>query len=133
MALERENVKPVLAVILAALFAQAQAPKKMAGRIRIETAPSGAIRFTPAEIVAWAGDTIHWFNDTDEAHEPGVIRKDGAFVAFLETPVAPRSASAVFSPFARINAEKNQIAFTIHYVCRRHRNEQGTIEVQPTP
>ena len=77
MALERENVKPVLAVILAALFAQAQAPKKMAGRIRIETAPSGAIRFTPAEIVAWAGDTIHWFNDTDEAHEPGVIRKDG--------------------------------------------------------
>jgi len=91
------------------------------------------VRFSPPELVAWAGDQIHWFNDTSDLHEPGVIRQDGTFVSFLEEPVATRATSAVFSPFARIDKNNQQIPFTIRYVCGRHRGEQGAIQVIPTP
>jgi plastocyanin len=91
------------------------------------------MRFSPAEVVTWAGDQVHWFNETGELHEPGVIRNDGTFVAFLEEPVAAGAASSVFSSLPRLNKENKQIAFTIHYVCGRHRNEQGAIQVIPAP
>ena len=126
-------MQPLLAAVLLAAFASGQAPRSIAGRIRVERNPSGAARFGPAEVVAWAGDPIHWFNDTAESHEPGIIRKDGTFVAFLEEPLLPGTVSAVFSPMARIDDKQNQIAFTIHYVCGLHRGEQGVIQVIPTP
>jgi plastocyanin len=127
-------MKPILAVILLAALANSEPPAKMAGRVRIEQTESGTVRFTPAEIVAWAGQQIHWFNDTGEVHEPGVLKKDGTFVPFLEEPVAARNSSAVFSPLARIDDKtKKQVAFTIEYVCARHRDEKGTIQVIPTP
>ena len=126
-------MKRISAALLFIALAQGQAPRTMAGRIRIEKTPAGTLRFYPAEIVAWAGDQIHWFNATGEIHEPGVIRKDGRFVAFLEEPLAAGAVSAVFSPLARIDRDDKQIAFTIHYVCGRHRGEQGVIQVIPTP
>ena len=126
-------VKSTFAAILLAALAQSQSPRPIAGRIRIEKSDAGAVRFTPTEIVAWAGDPIHWFNDTGEVHEPGVLRKDGTFVAFLEKPVAARNVSSVFSPLARIDDSKKMTAFTIRYVCGRHRDEQGSIQVIPTP
>ena len=126
-------MKLFLAVLLLTVFAQGQAPRSIAGRIRIEKATAGTSRFSPAEVVAWSGDQIHWYNDTAEPHEPGVLRKDGSFVAFLEEPVAAGAASGVFSSLARIDDSKKQIAFTIHYVCGRHRSEQGTIQVIPAP
>jgi plastocyanin len=126
-------LKPLLTACLLALFAQAQPPRSMAGRIRIEKTSAGSIRFTPAEVVAWAGDQIHWYNQTAEVHDPGVIRKDGTFVSFLEEPVAPGAPSGVFSSLARVNTAKKQIPFSIRYVCGRHPNEQGTIQVIPAP
>jgi hypothetical protein len=126
-------VKPLLAAALFAVFAQGQAPGPILGRIRIEKTATGTFRFTPPEIVAWAGDQLHWCNETGVAHEPGVVNKDGSFVPFLEEPLAPQSVSAVFSPPARIDDSRKFVAFTIHYVCGRHRNEEGTIQVIPTP
>ena len=126
-------MRPIWAVMLLAAFAHGESSVPVAGRICIEKTPSGAVRFRPPELVAWAGDQIHWFNDTSEPHDPGVWRKDGKFVSFLEEPVAAGSTSAVFSPFARIDKSNNQIAFTIQYSCRKHRNEKGVIQVIPTP
>jgi plastocyanin len=126
-------VRELFAAVVVAIFAQAQTPQSIAGRIRIERTSAGKMRFNPAEIVAWAGSQIHWYNTTAEAHDPGVIKEDGSFVAFLEEPVAAGAASAVFSPLARIDDNGKLIAFTIHYVCGRHRNEQGAIQVIPTP
>jgi plastocyanin len=125
-------LKLLVAVVVLAAFAQGQNPNPIAGRIRIERTLGGD-QFGPAEIVVWAGDLIHWSNETGEVHEPGVLRRDGAFVAFLERPVAPGTTSAVFSPLARVDASDNQVGFTIHYVCGRHRNEKGVIQVVPTP
>jgi plastocyanin len=126
-------LKPICAAIVCAVFVQAQSPRPIAGRIRIERTATGAVRFAPAEVVAWSGDLIHWHNETSEAHEPGVLRNDGTFVAFLETPVAARSGSSIFSPLARLDDSKSQVPFTIHYLCGRHRGEQGVIQVIPTP
>lgn len=126
-------MKAALAVALLAAFAQGQAPHPMAGRIRIEKTQSGKVRFGPPEIVAWAGEQIHWYNDTGEPHEPGILKRDGSFVAFLDEPVAPGSSSAVFSPFARIDDNRKLIPFTITYVCGLHREEQGVIQVIPVP
>jgi len=126
-------VKAVPAVILLAVLAWGETPRPIAGRIRIEKTASGAVRFSPAETVVWAGGQLHWFNGTAEAHEPGVIRKDGSFVAFLDEPVAGRAASGVFSPQPRIDSAGKQVPFTLHYVCGRHREEQGDIQVIPTP
>src|SRR5262245_52636028 len=126
-------MKSIFAAILLAALAHSQSPRPIAGRIRIEKTAAGAARFAPAELVAWAGESIHWFNDTAEAHEPGVLKKDGTFVAFLEEPVTARSVSSVFSPLARINESEKMISFTIRYVCGRHREEQGVIQVIPTP
>ncbi len=125
-------MRVLVAATLLAVFAQGQTSRPVAGRIRIERTESGA-RFAPAEIVAWAGDQIHWFNNTDQLHDPGVLNKDGVFVPFLEEPVAAHATSAVFSPLARIDKDKKMIAFAIPYVCRRHPNEKGTIQVIPTP
>jgi hypothetical protein len=118
---------------LFAAFAQGESPPAISGRIRIEKTASGAVRFAPAEIVAWAGDPIHWHNDTGEIHEPGVVKKDGTFVAFLEEPIASHGVSSVFSPLARLDESKKQLTFVIQYKCRRHRDEQGVIQVIPTP
>jgi plastocyanin len=126
-------VKPICAAIVFAVFAQSQAAPPIAGRIRIEKTAAGAVRFAPAEVVAWSGDLIHWYNETGEAHEPGVLNSDGTFVAFLEAPVAARSGSSVFSPLARVDDSGKQVPFTIRYVCGRHRGEQGVIQVIPTP
>ena len=126
-------MKLIWAIVLLAVFACGEPTPPIAGRIVIEKSPSGAVRFRPPELVAWAGDQIHWFNDTPEPHDPGVWRKDGKFVSFLEEPITAGSTSAVFSPFARIDKANNQIAFTIQYTCRRHRNEKGVIQVVPTP
>ncbi len=126
-------MKLFCAAVICALFAQAQAPRPVAGRIRIEKSPLGVSRFSPAEVVAWAGQQIHWFNDTGEPHEPGVLNKDGVFVGFLEAPVPSRATSAVFSPLARIDESQKQIPFTIRYVCGRHPGEHGIIQVIPTP
>ncbi|MEO8592712.1 MAG: hypothetical protein ABI759_05295 [Candidatus Solibacter sp.] len=123
----------LIAATCLAFLAQGQSSRPVAGRIRIEKTASGPVRFAPAEIVAWAGDQIHWFNDTGELHEPGILKKDGAFVAFLEEPVAVHATSAVFSPLARIDKGKKQIAFTIPYFCRLHPGEKGIIQVIPTP
>jgi plastocyanin len=117
-----------------AVLTPAEVPHKISGRIRIEKLASGKVRFGPPEIVAWAGDQVHWYNDTNEPHEPGVIRSDGTFVAFLEEPVAAKTSSAVFSPFARIDQEsRRMVPFSIHYVCGLHPEEQGVIQVIPTP
>jgi plastocyanin len=126
-------VRALFAAVLLTFFAQAQTQKSIADRIRIEKAPAGKMRFSPVEIVAWAGAQIHWYNTTAEAHEPGILKEDGRFVAFLEEPVAAGAASAVFSPLARIDEKGNLIPFTIHYICGLHRNEQGSIQVIPTP
>ncbi len=122
-----------VAAILLALFVHGQSSRPVAGRIRIEKSVSGEVRFRPAEIVAWAGDQIHWFNNTDELHDPGVLNQKGEFVAFLEEPVARHATSGVFSPLARIDKDNKMISFAIQYVCRRHPNEKGTIQVIPTP
>jgi hypothetical protein len=126
-------MKPFWAFVLFAAFARCQNTHPIAGRVRIEKTAAGVVRFYPAEVVAWAGDQIHWFNDTADLHEPGVINKDGSFVSLLEEPLSPKSVSAVFSPLARCDNSDKQIAFTIRYVCGRHRNEQGVIQVIPTP
>ena len=126
-------MRPIFAAILFAAFAQSESPRAISGRIRIEKTASGAVRFAPAELVAWAGDPIHWHNDTGEILEPGVVKKDGTFIAFLEDPIAARSVSSVFSPLARLDDSKKQLTFTIKYICRRHRDEQGVIQVIPTP
>ena len=123
----------MFAAVVVGTLALAQAPHSIAGRIRIEKLPSGKVRFGPPEITAWAGDQIHWYNDTSDPHEPGVIRSDGRFIPFLEEPVASKSSSAVFSPFARIDSTNRMIPFSIHYVCGLHRDEQGVIQVIPTP
>jgi plastocyanin len=126
-------MRAFVAAVLLAASVQGQPAKPIAGRIRIERIASGATRFAPAEIVAWAGDQIHWFNNTDEPHDPGVLNKDGVFVPFLEQPLAAHATSDVFSPLARIDKDQKMIAFSIQYVCRRHPNEKGTIQVIPTP
>jgi hypothetical protein len=126
-------VKAFPAAILLVILARGETTRPIAGRIRIEKTASGAVRFSPAETVSWAGGQLHWFNDTAEAHEPGVIRKDGSFVAFLDEPVAPRAVSGVFSPQPRIDSAGKQVPFSIHYVCGRHREEKGDIQVIPTP
>jgi len=126
-------MRAFVAALLFAVFAQGQISRPVAGRIRIERTASGTTRFAPAEIVAWAGDQIHWFNNTDEFHDPGILNKDGVFVAFLEEPLAARATSGVFSPLARIDKENKMIAFAIPYLCRRHPNEKGSIQVIPTP
>ena len=126
-------MKAICATILCAVFAQSQSPRPIAGRIRIERTAAGAVRFAPAEVVAWAGDPIHWYNETGEAHEPGVLRSDGTFVPFLEAPIAARSGSSIFSPLARLDDSKIMVPFTIRYECGRHRGEQGVIQVIPTP
>ena len=126
-------MKPICAAIVFAMFAHSQSPRPIAGRIRIERTPAGAVRFAPAEVVAWSGDLIHWHNDTGEVHEPGVLKSDGTFVAFLEAPIAARSGSSIFSPMARLDASQQQVPFTIRYMCGRHRGEQGIIQVIPTP
>lgn len=123
-------MKLLIAIVVLAAFAQGESP--IAGRIRIERTLGGD-QFGPAEIVVWAGDLVHWSNETGEVHEPGVLRRDGTFVAFLERPVAPGTTSPVFSPLARVDGSDNQVAFTINYVCGRHRNEKGVIQVVPTP
>jgi len=80
------------------------------------------------------GYHIHWYDDTGEPHEPGVIPEHGRCVTFLDEPVAAWSSSSVFSPFARIcNTNKKMVSFTIHYLCGLHRNEEGVIQVIPTP
>ena len=126
-------MKLVFVAILITAFAQGETPRHIAGRIRIEKTAAGVVRFAPLELVAWAGDLIHWYNDTDEAHEPGVIKKDGTFVAFLEELIAARTVSFVFSPLPRIDNAKKQVSFTIKYVCGRHPGEQGVIQIVPTP
>ena len=128
-----KRLAPLVVALLLAIFAQAQPPRTMAGRIRIEKTSAGKTRFGPEEIVAWAGDQLHWHNMTSEAHDPGVVREDGTFVGFLEEPVAAWATSAVFSPLARIDDSQKLKPFTLHYLCGRHRNEQGTIQVIPTP
>jgi len=122
----------MFAALLAAAVL-AQTPRPVACRIRIEKDAAGTAHFAPAELVAWAGDQIHWFNDTTELHDPGVLDKNGKFVPFLEESVAIRATSAVFSPFARINKDGKMIAFTIPYLCRQHPGEKGFIQVIPTP
>jgi plastocyanin len=72
-------VKLFLAAFLLAVLAQGQ--HRSTRRIRIETTSNGTTRFSPREVVAWAGDQIHWHNDTDESHDPGVLRTDGTFVS----------------------------------------------------
>ena len=126
-------MKLLLFAALLAATVLAQTPRPVACRIRLEKNASGETRFAPAELVAWAGDQIHWFNDTTEFHDPGVLDKDGRFVSFLEEPVAIRSTSSVFSPFARINKDGKMVAFTIPYLCRQHPGEKGIIQVIPTP
>jgi plastocyanin len=129
----RETLKAFVAAMLLVLLAQAQSSRPVAGRIRIERTATGVARFAPAEIVVWAGDHIHWFNNTGELHEPGVFNKDGVFVPFLEAPLAAQATSGVFSPLARIDKKGNMVAFSIPFVCRRHPHETGTIQVVPTP
>lgn len=97
---------------------------------RIEIRSSG---FTPEKITCWAGDQISWRNDSREPHELGVVNKDGKFVGFFETTLAPGAVSGVYSPSLRYDEKNKQQTYAIDYVCRLHPHERGTIVVNPVP
>jgi plastocyanin len=98
---------------------------------RIEIRADGVV--SPASIACWAGDQLSWRNTTPEAHELGVVNADGKFVGFFDAPLDPGQVSAVFTPSLRLNAEKKQEPYTLHYTCRLHPRERGTIIVNPVP
>ena len=123
----RSSVYALLAVAIAAMLTGAPAN-------RIEILPSGEKGgFLPSVITVWAGDQLSIRNVTAEDHEPGVINKDGKFVGFLPRPLKAGAVSSVFSPTPAVD-EKNIVhKYSIHYVCRLHKNEQGDITVIPAP
>ena len=106
---------------------------KAPARLIFISRSADGVKFNPPLVKVWAGDTIHWRNTTGELHEPGVLNEKGGFVPFQDAPIAAHSGSHIFSPMPRLNADKKQIEFEIHYHCRKHPGEQGTIKVQPTP
>jgi plastocyanin len=124
-------------LVLIAVFCQAaQQPRAERGtrQIAIERSPRGeSSSFTPATITVWAGDLVTWKNLTMEDHDPGVVNKDGSFVGFFAAPLKPGTMSQVFSPGAELDKDNKQIPYTIPYLCKLHRGEQGTIQVVPTP
>ena len=105
-------------------------------RIEIVPSPPTGAAFGPPEVTVWGGGQIHWSNRTAQPHQPGILNDDGEFVAFLDRALKPGEVSDIFSPMPRINEKsekKEQVAFTIHYLCGLHRDEKGTIHVIPTP
>ena len=123
-------------VLLGAILVCRMGTSRSADRIDIRPSSQTAAAFGPVEVVVWAGGQISWRNHTAEEHQPGVLNDDGRFVGFDAAPLKPGEVSWVFSPKPRINEKsekKEQIAFTIHYVCGLHRAEKGTIHVIPTP
>jgi len=107
--------------------------EKVARQIVIERSSKSGSAFTPSSLMCWAGDQVTWKNVTAEEHNPGVLNKDGSFVPFLAAPLKPGSVSHVFSPLAELDKDNKQVPYTIQYLCSLHRNEQGTIQVTPTP
>ena len=108
---------------------------RSANRIDIQSSAAGAA-FGPPEVTVWAGGQISFKNNTGAEHQPGILNDDGEFVAFEPAILRPGDVSGVFSPMPRIDEKsekKEQLAFTIHYVCGLHRGEKGTINVIPTP
>jgi plastocyanin len=125
---------PAVLMIVGILGSAASVPRaeKVARQIVIKRSGEST-SFTPSALMCWAGDQVTWRNLTTEEHNPGVLNKDETFVAFLETPLKPGSVSHVFSPFAELDKDNKQVPYTIHYRCSLHRNEEGTIQVIPTP
>jgi plastocyanin len=104
----------------------------MAVKVFIENT-TGVTGFSPAKVSVWAGDQISWTNNTEVAHQPGVVNPDGSFASFQATPIMPGEPSDVFSPQAQLDSSGNQQAYPIHYSCQIHPLETGVIQVQVTP
>ena len=104
----------------------------MAVKIFIEKT-AGVTGFNPATVSVWAGDQISWTNNTDVAHQPGVLNLDGSFASFQATPIMPGQPSDVFSPQAQLDGDGNQQPYPINYECQIHPSEKGIIQVQVTP
>jgi plastocyanin len=118
------------------LFGQGEHPPRAqqgARQIAIERSPRGGASFTPTAITVWAGDQVTWKNLTTDDHDPGVLNKDESFVGFFGAPLKPGTMSQVFSPGAELDKDNKQVPYTIRYLCKLHRGEQGTIQVIPTP
>ena len=123
-------------LVLIAVFCQAAQPPRAergARQIAIERSPREETSFTPPSITVWAGDQVTWKNLTMEDHDPGVLNNDGSFVGFFEGPLRPGKMSQVFSPGAELDKDNKQVPYTIRYLCKLHRSEQGSIQVIPTP
>ena len=124
------------AILLGAIFACQMGSARPANRIEIGPSAKSGAGFGPPELTVWAGGQISWSNRTGEEHQPGVLNDDGQFVAFYAEVLKPGAVSDVFSPMPHIDEKskkKEQVAFTIQYVCGIHRAERGTIHVIPTP
>jgi plastocyanin len=122
-------------LLLIAVFCHAAGlprAERAAHQIAIERAARGT-SFTPPTITVWAGDQVTWKNLTTEDHDPGVLNKDESFVGFFAAPLKPGTMSQVFSPGAELDKDNKQIPYSIRYLCKLHRGEQGTIQVIPAP
>ena len=103
-------------------------------KININRAANGQVSFDPQNLPVFAGDQISWTNNDSHAHFPGVRNTDGTFVGFQASAIQPGGESDVFSPPVQIDANGNQISYTMTYVCGEpNHTEKGTFQVSPTP
>ncbi|HZI47150.1 MAG TPA: hypothetical protein VFD75_05105 [Pyrinomonadaceae bacterium] len=84
--------------------------------------------FDPKAAVTNAYDTLSWHNDDSEAHWP--TPNAGDPTAWFQYQIPPGGTSDTLAPGP---GNPPGTPYTLNYVCANHKDEKGSITVNPQP